>query len=179
MCSTDKDSNPHESKRDSRPGKQSKRKGAVSTKQVATARGDKGPAETCGILQRLDEGTLLEVLLRLQLIDVCRSAISCKTFAKIARSEWLWQQLCARNGIQAADGAHSQGWRAMYTSMRHVRAINWDPQPMASLARLADTPSSDHINGGGRCLHLHLFPVRFQSWYLCSVHLTSPSSIFN
>jgi hypothetical protein len=91
----------------------------------------------CAIMQKLDDGTLLEVLLRLRLVDICRCAISCKAFAKIARSEWLWQQMCDRNGIIATEG-QSHGWRAMYTSLRQVRAINWIPQPMAELSKIAD-----------------------------------------
>ena len=96
-----------------------------------------GGSGFCAILQKLDEGTLLEVLLRLRLADICRSAVSCKTFAKIARSEWLWQQMCGRNGITTTE-VISPGWRAMYTSLRQVRAVNWCPRPMVELSRLAD-----------------------------------------
>jgi hypothetical protein len=96
------------------------------------------PTTNLGILNSLDEGTLLEVLLRLPMTDICRTAATCRLLAHMARREWLWQQMCARAGIICSEPCSSRGWRSAYAALRHVRTVDWRPLPMARLASLAE-----------------------------------------
>jgi hypothetical protein len=91
-----------------------------------------------GILQCLDESTLLEVMLRLPMGDICRAAATCRSLAQIARREWLWQQMCFLAGITCSDSGGSRGWRSAYAALRHVHAVDWQPLPMSRLASLAE-----------------------------------------
>ena len=169
MCNTDESQQP---RRGSARGCKSARRNNKDIESLGMRAATS--CEDCKILQKFDDATLMEVLLRLRLSDICRSAASCKVFARIARSEWLWQQLCARSGVEATEGGQSQGWRALYTSLRQVRAINWSPQPMAELSRLAEVLRGIGIPAGHAmmCINLDIAASSSDPYSFTATHPT-------
>lgn len=86
-------------------------------------------------LLSLDEGTLLEVFVRLGVADLANTASSCTAFANMCRSEWLWRQLSALRGIRILDPP-GYGWRSMYIALCRVEVAGWSPLALIELKRL-------------------------------------------
>ena len=89
-------------------------------------------------LLSFDEGTLLEVLVRLGVADLANTACTCKAFAEMCRSECLWRQLSALRGIRIleCDAPGASGWRQIYVALCKVEVVAWSPLALAELKRL-------------------------------------------
>ena len=84
-----------------------------------------------------DEGTLLEVLVRLDVADLANTACTCKAFAVMCRSECLWRQLSALRGIRILEcDAPGSGWRQIYVALCKVEVVAWSPLSLAELKRI-------------------------------------------
>ena len=86
-------------------------------------------------LLSFDEGTLVEVLVRLDIASLAHTASSCRPFASMCRCEWLWQRLCCLRGIRVVD-APGSGWRGIYVALSQVDVVGWAPLTSAELRRL-------------------------------------------
>jgi hypothetical protein len=84
-----------------------------------------------------DEGTLLEVLVRLGVADLANTACTCKAFAVMCRSECLWRQLSALRGIRILEcDAPGSGWRQIYVALCKIEVVAWSPLSLAELKRI-------------------------------------------
>lgn len=108
-------------------------------------------------LLSLDEGTLLEVFVRLGVADLANTASSCALFANMCRSEWLWRQLSALRGIRILDPP-GHGWRSMYIALCRVDTVGWSPLLLNELKRLCKLFQSFSIPAGHNlvCIELDL-----------------------
>ena len=116
--------------------------------------------ESAGFLLLLDEGTLVEVLVRLGVAALAHVASSCKTFAMMCRSEWLWCRMSALRGIHTLD-APGSGWRKIYIALCQVDVVGWSPLPLAEPERMCKLLNANRVPAGHKmvCIEIELSDV--------------------